>query len=533
MDYFTDLLLERPYSDSPHKIYILAHILGVIYMFAGLAVICDDYFVSALEEMCDRWEIDEDVAGATFMAAGGSAPELFTSIMGVFVAESDVGFGTIVGSAVFNVLFVIALCALFAKEVLELTWWPLFRDCTYYIISLIVLAAFVKNQEVEGYEAVILFMMYIGYVTIMKFNVRLRTRVESYLNARKGLVQPDDIPQGEIVSAKEPHLAVMLSPKAQYMVLRDIRGAALRTILTKRLSLVGRDLESMHMAAIQANSGKAKIKAAAKFIMHQRSVITPDIMAAAEEKGGATGGAPGGAAGSGASMPGPPMAPAPAAKGPPEPPATAAAGGGDDDDDDGGPFDWPGSKREQAVFLFTLPIVAVLYVSIPNCKYDKWKDYFVVTFGLSLVWIAIFSYLMVWWCTVAGEVFGIPPVVMGLTFLAAGTSIPDLLSSVIVARNGYGDMAVSSSIGSNIFDILVGLPVPWMLKTLVVEPGTIVTINSGYIVINVVTLLGMVFAVIVSIMWCGWKLDRKLGYIMFVLYFVFIAESVYLEQVQP
>ena len=37
--------------------------------------------------------------------------------------------------------------------------------------------------------------------------------------------------------------------------------------------------------------------------------------------------------------------------------------------------------------------------------------------------------------------------VVGLTFLAAGTSVPDLLSSVIVAKQGKGDMAVSSSIG--------------------------------------------------------------------------------------
>ena len=46
--------------------------------------------------------------------------------------------------------------------------------------------------------------------------------------------------------------------------------------------------------------------------------------------------------------------------------------------------------------------------------------------------------------------------VMGLTFLAAGTSIPDLITSVIVARKGFGDMAVSSSVGSNIFDVTVG-----------------------------------------------------------------------------
>ena len=53
------------------------------------------------------------------MAAGGSAPELFTSIIGVFVAKSDVGIGTIVGSAVFNILFVIAACAFAAKEALR------------------------------------------------------------------------------------------------------------------------------------------------------------------------------------------------------------------------------------------------------------------------------------------------------------------------------------------------------------------------------------------------------------------------------
>lgn len=55
-----------------------------------------------------------------------------------------------------------------------------------------------------------------------------------------------------------------------------------------------------------------------------------------------------------------------------------------------------------------------------------------------------------------GETFWITEEIMGLTILAAGTSIPDLITSVIVARKGLGDMAVSSSVGSNIFDITVG-----------------------------------------------------------------------------
>merc|ERR1719393_1154930 len=87
--------------------------------------------------------------------------------MGSFVSKSDVGFGTIVGSAVFNVLFVIGLCALVVPggEV-PLTWWPLFRDCSYYIVGLAVLAVLVKEgNSMNWYEAIILFLLYIGCVT--------------------------------------------------------------------------------------------------------------------------------------------------------------------------------------------------------------------------------------------------------------------------------------------------------------------------------------------------------------------------------
>lgn len=140
-------------------------------MFTALALVCDDYFVPSLDVIIEKFKISPDVAGATFMAAGGSAPELFTSIMGVFVAESaSVGFGTIIGSAVFNVLFVIGFCAWFAPGILTLTTWPFLRDCTFYSIDLIILAVFFHDDKIEFYETVILLILYAAYVTFMKFN---------------------------------------------------------------------------------------------------------------------------------------------------------------------------------------------------------------------------------------------------------------------------------------------------------------------------------------------------------------------------
>ena len=198
---------------------VVCYIIGVAYMFLALAIVCDEFFVPALDEMVERLGISNDVAGATFMAAGGSAPELFTSLIGTF-GQSSVGFGTIVGSAVFNVLFVIGMCALFSKETLQLTWWPLARDCSYYAMSLLVLAVFfggiahhpeadklqspdqtwegpvggpnegvrfsgVDGQEVntvQWWEALILLLMYVGYVMVMKYNERLRNRFDSTHN---------------------------------------------------------------------------------------------------------------------------------------------------------------------------------------------------------------------------------------------------------------------------------------------------------------------------------------------------------------
>ena len=55
-----------------------------------------------------------------------------------------------------------------------------------------------------------------------------------------------------------------------------------------------------------------------------------------------------------------------------------------------------------------------------------------------------------------GCLLGVNSFLMGLVVLAAGTSVPDALASISVAKDGFGGMAVSNAIGSNVFDILLG-----------------------------------------------------------------------------
>jgi len=177
-------------------------------------------------------------------------------------------------------------------------------------------------------------------------------------------------------------------------------------------------------------------------------------------------------------------------------------------------------------WVLVWPLMGAFYLTVPDTRrYQRHTlNWALLSFATSIGWIGCFSIFMVDWTVLIGEGLSIPSVVMGVTFLAAGTSVPDLLSSVIVAKRGYGDMAVSSSIGSNIFDILVGLPIPWLAFG-AINLGEPVVVGSDNLVISIMVLLAMVFMVIVTIMLSHWKMSRRLGYTMFVFYILFLIQD--------
>ncbi|GAB1609651.1 sodium/potassium/calcium exchanger 4-like [Argonauta hians] len=343
-----------------HGAMVLHFIMG-LYMFYALSIVCDEYFVTSLEKICQTLGFGEDVAGATFMAAGSSAPELFTSIIGVFVTKGDVGFGTIVGSAVFNILFVIGICGLVTAQAVSLSWWPLCRDSIYYSFAVVVLVLVVLDSVVTWYESIIMLIMYAAYIVLMRYNSSVLSYVSSKLR------------RGE--STELLH-----------------KGGTAMTRLGKGFG----DYGLQHVKRTQNR--------------------------------------------------------------------------------------WNNSG-EQCPPLVTL----------------------------------------------IGYTLKIPDSVMGITFLAAGTSIPDALASVYVVKQGMGDMAVSNSIGSNVFDILLGLALPWFIQTAMVEPGSYVHINSNGMVYSVLLLFLTVLATVGAIRKAGWYLNRYVGVSCLISYAIYLMLSVLIE----
>ena len=525
------------------------------------------------------------------MAAGGSAPELFTALSSTF-QESNVGFGTIVGSAVFNVLFVIGICAVASTKVLDLTWWPLFRDCSYYILSLCLLAYFMNDGEIRWYEAIMLFCCYLGYVTVMAFNIQLYAFVLKYV------LKKDDITINVLTTEVEEGGVSLLKPTdfraGLYSFLTgkgdigETAGIAVVTMISGDVNETFKKLDTDGSGSIDAaeignllrevtgeenisiedikkvlkqldvnNDGKVTLDEFTTWYLASEARVQKDIKTAFDLYDSDSSGK---------------LTPAELKKALEELNSDDMAG----DEIDRGVLTLTGGDanahidfaafstfylasplhvrrqscmKEQAeaamgvtlempedvgitaklVFLITWPLMLIMKFTIPDVRVPRWSNWCYMGFGMSILWIGIFSNYMVTWAVTVGDQFGIPSLIMGLTFLAAGTSVPDLLSSVIVAKQGHGDMAVSSSIGSNIFDILVGLPLPWGLfcayRTYQKNATNYVTVGSGGVFLSIIILVTMIGIVVVSIAMNGWKMTSRMGYFYFFMYGIFVAQE--------
>uniref|UniRef100_A0A7N8YCD9 Solute carrier family 24 member 3 n=1 Tax=Mastacembelus armatus TaxID=205130 RepID=A0A7N8YCD9_9TELE len=525
----TDLFTNKERTEGA----VALHVLCTIYMFCALALVCDDYFVPSLEKICERLHLNEDVAGATFMAAGSSAPELFTSVIGVFITKGDVGVGTIVGSAVFNILCIIGVCGFFAGQAVKLSHWALLRDSIYYTFSIAALIVVRYNRCT--WESLVLILMYAVYILIMKAQRYFNRRKKSSVNLANGLTGSTDLDDvtcdatavllktanfhckpsvlmvDELLSAyphqlsfSEAGMRIMItshfSPRtrltmASRMLINE-RQRLINTTETRVNRITNGDsdaaarpqgrwgLENGMGRAEQGLNGRCRLQRLESGNETENENEDNDNNENDEDRDG--------------------------------------------EDDNGGPlvpFKVPGTLK----WVTMWPLSLLLFLTVPNCSKRRWEKWFMVSFLTATIWIAGLSYVMVWMVTVIGFTLGIPDVIMGITFLAAGTSVPDCMASVIVARQGLGDMAISNSIGSNVFDILVGLGLPWTLQTLCIDYGSKIHLNSRGLIFSVGLLLASVFFTVLGVHLNKWTLDRRLGLVCLVMYAIFLCFSILIE----
>lgn len=195
------------------------------------AKLTEDRFVPALNVIANHFNIPDDIAGATLMAAGASSPELFSSFTALFITHSSLGLGTIVGSEIFNQLIICA-GAVFAtsSKALKLDATVVTREVGFYLLSILLLYYALRDTRpdpedpnglnhiyISFMDACILFAGYLAYVYVcanMEAVVGLFTKKEedSKLNGRG---------TGNYGAIKQVNLADVGNPDGRMPFLRE------------------------------------------------------------------------------------------------------------------------------------------------------------------------------------------------------------------------------------------------------------------------------------------------------------------------
>ncbi|XP_023014271.2 sodium/potassium/calcium exchanger zydeco isoform X2 [Leptinotarsa decemlineata] len=479
-DFPRDVFTEKQRQDGA----VIVHIVITLYLFVALAVVCDKYFVPAVEKICHALNMSADVAGATFMAAATSAPELFVNVIGTFITEGDIGVGTIVGSAVFNILAVAAFCGIGAGmcgvKVIPLDWWPLTRDCLAYGITVSILIGIIHDERVEWYEALTLVLLYTVYILIMYFDKTIQKFIRGGLrHAHKSKARSSVKSTNQVTDTLETHLHIQLPDDQDVKTDLDQQKPEKNDTTDHENNLAGVE-QPPHISVAPAHvNGSLKI-------------------------------------------------PSP----PPETQSGDGDGKGEEEPHSLWKFPSDSGKFTQATWIITWPIYLIFLFTIPDCERPKFKKWFPLTFIMCIIWIGSLSYFVAWIITIIGDTLKIPDSVMGITFLAAGTSVPEAVSSVIVAKQGHGSMGISNSIGSNTFDILLCLGLPWFIKATfmpTIAGKHWVGINSAGIEYSAISLLSTLLLLYVAFAFNKFQLDKKVGRACLMMYAVFLILASLIE----
>lgn len=137
---------------------ILFIILGLVAIVLG-----SDFTVTGATAIAKALNVDDRIIGLTIVAFGTSLPELVTSVTAARKHQADIAIGNIIGSNIFNILFVIGLAGIFSPN-------PINFESTFIIDGIVAIAATVilwllvfKNKKLNKAGGIIMLIAYAIY----------------------------------------------------------------------------------------------------------------------------------------------------------------------------------------------------------------------------------------------------------------------------------------------------------------------------------------------------------------------------------
>mmetsp|Transcript_20653 Transcript_20653/g.35963 ORF Transcript_20653/g.35963 Transcript_20653/m.35963 type:complete len:573 (-) Transcript_20653:279-1997(-) len=382
----------------------------LIFMcFVALAIVCDDYLAPSLETFVDKVGMPHDVASATFLAFGSSAPEISINCVATIHGKVSLSLSAVLGSGIIAYTVIPAACVLVSKgQVLRLEAVPLIRDMVFYAASLSVFVVFTFEGSFTKERNISMLLLFVGYLVVMVVLGKIYHGKDSLSNKVTGATVEEQLPltgeTSEIDSqweSKEPfdrtRLLVRWKTDSDIPRHHIDEGYGTRNPFDDELSEAEarQELEEVENKLDQALRW---ISTPLRLLFH---VTIPPLCWS-----------------------------------PPD----------DDDDDDEADIG---------------PSASV--ISANDEVKQKLSRVYPLTMLMSLVYVALFSELVLIFTTDFAELVGLSHTIAGLTIVALGAQVPDLFASMSVAKQGEGPSSIANAVGSQIINILVGIGGPFLV----------------------------------------------------------------------
>lgn len=170
----------------------------------GLLVLGSKWLVDGAVYIAHSLGVSDLVIGLTIIAAGTSLPEVATSIIASIRGERDIAVGNVVGSNIFNILFILGIAAMVGKEGINVAESAVFFDIPVMIaVAVACLPIFFTGRKIERWEGAVFLFYYVAYTIYLIMASQQHASLEVFTSAMMWFVVPLTLLTLAIVTMRE------------------------------------------------------------------------------------------------------------------------------------------------------------------------------------------------------------------------------------------------------------------------------------------------------------------------------------------
>ncbi|XP_052194406.1 cation/calcium exchanger 5 [Diospyros lotus] len=446
--------------------------LTVLLLFYILVKTAQDRFSVVVTKLSAHLNLSPSMGAVTLLALGNGAPDVFASVAAVRGGHPRTGFGAILSAGTFVSALVVGFVAIYAAP-FSVDPAPFVRDVLFYLTAALFLFYVYLSAEIYLWQAVgfvAFYLFFVGFVFWMDFGVADRRR-------RGGVEGADFVVDVEVQKGLEAQ------NYENRGLLGELEGAKLGFRVQRVLSQISKVWELPVSILLKLTVPQTSPSEWNRFYRSANIALCPLALLYS--------------CNSFMPLNHPIM------------------------------FLLPNTQYPLwlVVFLASSSIAALHFIVQKEPPKTEEMPVVVLAFIMSVFWISTMAGELLNCLAAVGALLKLPPSLLGLTVLAWGNSVGDLVADVAVAKAGQPAMAMAGCFAGPMFNMLFGLGTALVTQTANVYPEAYELHFHVSIVVAFVFLLLSLMGSLLVVTWYRFRVPRFWGFCLVGLYVTFIAVS--------